>query len=163
MMDNQRRAQHIAHIKSLPNDLRNAVQGLNDEQLNTPYREGGWTVRQVVHHVADSHLNAITRMRLVLTEDHPTVKPYDQDAWARQPDYNLPIEPSLQILDGLHLRWSVLLEHVLAHEPESIWSRTALHPDNGMMTLDDFLVVYSNHGTNHVAQITGLRQQKGWS
>lgn len=157
-MTTQERNDRIARIKALPQNLRTAVDGLNDAQLDTPYRDGGWTVRQVVHHVADSHLNAITRMRLALTEEHPTIKPYDQDAWAQMSDYSLPLAPSLAVIDGVHTRWVHFLERV----PDGAWSRTALHPDNGTMSLERFLEVYANHGDDHVAQITGLRARNGW-
>jgi uncharacterized damage-inducible protein DinB len=157
-MTAQERNVRIARIKDLPQNLRNAVQGLNDEQLDTPYRDGGWTVRQVVHHVADSHLNAVIRMRLALTEENPTVKPYDQEAWARMSDYSLPTVPSLAVIEGVHTRWVHFLENL----PDAAWTRTALHPDNGVMSLEDFLEAYAYHGDNHVAQITGLRARKGW-
>lgn len=158
MLTNAERTDCIERIISLPKRLRAAVENLNDAQLDTPYREGGWTVRQVVHHVADSHLNAHTRTRLALTETAPTVKPYDQDAWALLPDYSLPLEVSLQIIDGIHIRWGVLWNNL----PESAFERTLHHPDNGAMTLGDVLQSYANHGDNHVKQITDLRGRKGW-
>ncbi len=148
----------ISRIKSVPERLRSAITDLNDDQLNTPYRDGGWTVRQVVHHLADSHLNAHTRTRLALTEDNPTIKPYDQDAWALLADYALPLESSLAIIDGLHFRWGILWESL----PEIAYLRTLYHPDNGAMTLDDLLRSYADHGDNHIKQIVDLRQCKGW-
>ncbi|MFY8001619.1 MAG: YfiT family bacillithiol transferase [Candidatus Kapaibacteriota bacterium] len=148
----------ISRIKSVPERLRSAIINLNDDQLNTPYRDGGWTVRQVVHHLADSHLNAHARTRLALTEDNPTIKPYDQDAWALLADYALPLESSLAIIDGLHFRWGVLWESL----PEGAYLRTLHHPDNGSMTLDDLLRSYADHGDNHIKQITDLRGRKGW-
>ncbi|MBL7991823.1 MAG: putative metal-dependent hydrolase [Candidatus Kapabacteria bacterium] len=158
MLTQVERTAHINSIKSLPQHLRSAVQNLTDTQLDTPYRDGGWTVRQVVHHLADSHLNAHTRTRLALTESTPTIKPYNQDAWALLADYALPIEISLQIIDGLHLRWSVLWESLSA----DAFTRTIHHPDNGIMSLDDILQSYARHGENHVKQIMDLRERKGW-
>lgn len=158
MLTQEQRQTYIADIKALPTNIRAAVAGLNNEQLDTPYREGGWTVRQVVHHLADSHINAYTRTRLLLTENHPTVKPYDQDAWALLADSRLPIDVSLNILDGVHERWGVTLDNL----KESDFTRTLNHPDNGTMSLDDLLKAYSSHGINHVKQITDLRTRQGW-
>ena len=158
MLTPSERQHCISRIKSLPERLRRATANLNDEQLNTPYRDGGWTVRQVVHHLADSHLNAHTRTRLALTENNPTIKPYDQDAWALLADYTLPLESSLAIIEGLHFRWGVLWESL----PESAYSRTLYHPENGSMKIDDLLQSYADHGDNHIKQITDLRQRKGW-
>lgn len=149
----------IAKIQQLPALVEAAVKGLNDDQLNTPYRQGGWTVRQVVHHLADSHLNAFVRMKLILTEERPTLKPYDQDDWARLADAaDAPVQSSLSIIRGLHDRWTVLLESV----PGSSWSRSAFHPEIGEVTLEHMLAMYANHGKHHVGQITGLRTAKGW-
>ncbi|KXK55060.1 MAG: putative metal-dependent hydrolase YfiT [Chlorobi bacterium OLB7] len=150
--------EQIAAINALPSQLRDAVAGLNDQQLDTPYRDGGWTVRQVVHHVADSHLNAFIRTKLMLAEDHPTLKPYNQDDWATLPDNQAPVEASLQLIDGLHQRWGMLMESLSDAE----WDRTAFHPENGVMTLHDIARTYGAHGQNHVAQITGLRERMGW-
>lgn len=153
------RKQLIDKIRNLPAQARDAVKGLNDEQLNTPYGEGKWTVRQVIHHLADSHMNAFVRTKLILTEDRPTLKPYNQDDWARTREAAAyPVESSLHILVGLHERWATLLDNV----PESGWSRTAMHPENGEMTLQRVLEVYSDHGEKHVRSITNLRQSKGW-
>lgn len=153
------RSELISKIKALPALVRGAVRGLNNEQLDTPYRQEGWTVRQVVHHLADSHLNAYIRMKLALTEDLPALKPYNQDEWAKLPDAaNTPIQNSLSILEGLHDRWSLLLESL----PESSWSRKAYHPEVGEMTVEDLLVTYAKHGENHVGQVTGLRVARGW-
>lgn len=148
----------IGKIASLPDELEAAVAGLDDAQLDTPYRDGGWTIRQVVHHLADSHSNALIRMKLVLTEDHPTLKPYDQDRWALLADAALPLAPSLTLLRGLHERWHALLEKM----PADAWSRAAHHPENGEMSLDDLLRVYAGHGRGHVGQIAGLRERKEW-
>jgi len=149
----------INQIKSLPLAVRAAVKDLNESQLKTPYREGGWTVRQVVHHMADSHLNAFIRMKLILTEENPTLKPYDQDKWAMLPDVaGTPIDESIVILEGLHTRWGVLLEG----QPESSWSRTAQHPEVGPVTLESMLKTYARHGEKHVEHITTLRKARGW-
>ena len=159
MLTTTERHERIESIKNLPAALEAAVKGLTDQQLDTPYREGGWTVRQVVHHLADSHLNAFIRMKLILTETNPTLKPYDQDSWAKLADtVTVPLAPSLGILRGLHERWYVLLNSM----PETAWLRKAIHPERGEVTLESILVTYSNHGVNHVEQITGLRKSKKW-
>ena len=142
-----------------PEALRAAVRGLADEQLDTPYRPGGWTVRQLVHHVADSHLNAYIRFKLGLTEDDPTIKPYDQDAWVTLPDSSLPVAVSLDLLDGVHTRLVALLRAT----PATSFSRIIQHPENGPMTLDQMLGIYSWHGRHHTAHITSLRDRMGWS
>ena len=152
------RTAKIARIAACPPALREAVGGLSDSQLDVPYREGGWTVRQVVHHLADSHANAYLRFRWVAAEDNTTIKTYDQETWAEFDDSKMPIEPSLTILDGLHERWS----HFLCTLPDSAWRRTANHPERGTISMDDLLDIYSEHGENHVKQITGLRERKGW-
>lgn len=151
--------ERIARIEALPSLLEAAVRGLNDSQLDTPYRDGGWTVRQVVHHLADSHMNAFIRAKLIVTEDNPTLKPYNQDDWAKTADAcRLPIQSSLMLVKVLHERWVALLKSL----PESAWSRTAQHPEMGPVTLERQLVIYSGHGDKHVGQITGLRTAKGW-
>jgi hypothetical protein len=158
MFTTDQRTAKIARIAACPPALRAAVEDLTDEQLDTPYRDGGWTVRQVVHHLVDSHANAFLRFRWVLAEDDTTIKTYDQDVWATLPDMKMPIEPSLRTLDGLHERWVYLLRSV----PEESWSRTAYHPEQGEVTLDDLLQTYSSHGDDHVKQITDLRERRGW-
>jgi hypothetical protein len=158
MTTTDQRTAKIARIAACPPVLRKAVGDLSDPQLDTPYRDGGWTVRQVVHHLADSHANAYLRFRWVIAEDRPTLKTYDQDVWAKFPDTELPLEPSLTILDGLHERWAFFLSSL----PEEAWSRKAIHPDHGEIALDDLLDIYSVHGDNHVRQITDLRGRKGW-
>lgn len=146
----------IAHT---PAKLRAAVKGLSDTQLDTPYRDGGWSVRQVVHHVPDSHLNSYIRFKLALTEDEPTIKPYAEDRWAELADSReTPIEVSLTMLDSLHDRWVRLLRSL---KPED-WTRTYRHPEMGSMTLEKTLALYSWHGRHHVAHITSLRQREGW-
>jgi DinB superfamily len=159
MLTTAERRDMIAKIRSLPAAVEAAVQDLNDAQLNMPYREAGWTIRQVVHHLADSHLNGFVRMKLILTEERPTLRPYDQDAWANTPDATaMPIQSSLAILEGLHERLRVLLESI----PESSFRRSAVHPEVGEVTLDDWLATLARHGENHLAQIASLRRAKGW-
>src|SRR6266540_4245876 len=153
------RRQSIAAIREAPAALRAAVRGLSDAQLNTPYREGGWTVRQVVHHVPESHMNAYIRFKLALTEDNPTIKPYMEDRWAQLPDcQSTPLETSLVLLDVLHQRWVTLLETM----KEIDFERPLVHPDIGQITLDRLLQTYAWHGAHHVAHITTLRSVKGW-
>lgn len=159
MLTTRQRTSLIEQIRSLPAALRSSVEGLTDKQLDTPYREGGWTPRQVVHHVADSHLNAFVRMKLILTEDHPSLKPYDQDAWAATTDGNQPpVAPSLAIVQGLHERWGMLMVSI----PDDAWTRAGRHPERGEVTLEDLLVTYASHGHKHVDQILGLRRARGW-
>jgi hypothetical protein len=158
MSTTDQRTAQIARIAACPAVLRKAVEGLSDEQLDTRYRDGGWTARQVIHHVADSHMNAFLRFRWVVAEDHPTIKTYDQDEWAKFSDLKLPVEPSLRILEGLHERWVVFLKSL----PEKAWSRKANHPEHGEITMDDLLGIYGKHGDNHAKQITDLRARQGW-
>jgi uncharacterized damage-inducible protein DinB len=146
-------------IAAAPAALRAAVRGLSDAQLDTPYRDGGWTVRQLVHHVADSHMQAYARVRLALTEQDPTIKPYDEAAWARLPDSAMPVEISLVLLERLHER----LIHLLRAIPEADFQRTLRHPENGPMTIDGLLNVYSWHGRHHVAHVTALRERMKWT
>lgn len=154
----QRRAS-IAIIAALPENLRSAVQGLTDKQVDTPYREGGWTVRQVVHHVADSHINAYVRTRLALTEDWPTVKAYDEKLWAELPDaHTLPVEVSLHLLEPLHRRWVALFQSLT----EDQWQRGYVHSENGRQKLAHVLQVYAWHCRHHVAHVTELRKRMGW-
>ncbi len=154
----QERTEQIAEIARLPAALRAAVQGLSDTQLDTPYREGGWSVRQVVHHVADSHVNAMIRFKWALTESDPTIKPYDEQAWAELPDSRLPIDVSLRLLDALHERWTALLRALPAED----FARPYQHPDTGPHTLDMALGVYGWHGRHHTAHVTQLRRRQGW-
>jgi hypothetical protein len=158
MSTTEQRSAKIARIGAAPPALRNAVKGLTDEQLDTPYRDGGWTCRQVIHHVADSHMNAFLRFRWVVSENHPTIKTYDQDEWAKFSDLGLPVEPSLQLVEALHTRWTNFLTSL----PDAAWSRTAVHPEHGEVTMEDLLDIYSEHGHNHAKQITDLRERKGW-
>jgi uncharacterized damage-inducible protein DinB len=153
------RAQFIANIEQTPAALRAAVKGLSPEQLDIPYREGGWTVRQVVHHVPDSHMNAYVRYKLALTEDDPTIKPYAEDRWANLADsQSTPVEVSLTLLDSLHSRWVQLLRSL---KPED-WKRTFRHPELGSVPLEKNLALYSWHGQHHVAHVTELRKRMGW-
>ena len=153
------RQQAIEIIAETPAKLRAAVEGLSPVQLDAPYRDGGWTVRQVVHHVPDSHLNAYVRCRLALTEMEPTIKPYEESAWAKLEDAaRSPIDVSLRLLEPLHERWVTLLRSVKAEE----FARTFRHPDQGVKTLDWLLFLYAWHGKHHTAHITELRKQKGW-
>jgi uncharacterized damage-inducible protein DinB len=149
----------IQEIEQAPARLRAAVDGLSDARLDTPYREGGWTIRQVVHHLPDSHMNAYVRFRLALTEDNPTIKPYDQSRWAELEDAKrAPIAPSLALLEGLHARWAVLLRSIGADD----FARTLEHPEHGTLTLDHLLAMYAWHGRHHLAHITSLRERLGW-
>jgi uncharacterized damage-inducible protein DinB len=149
----------IDEIAATPAKLRAAVAGLKDAQLDTPYREGGWTVRQVVHHIPDSHMNAYIRLRLALTETEPTIKPYEEGAWANLDDAkNAAVEVSLKLLEPLHERFVGLLR---AMKPEE-FGRTLRHPEHGVRTLDWLLFLYAWHGRHHAAHITELRKQKGW-
>jgi uncharacterized damage-inducible protein DinB len=158
MFNREERNSKIAEIRDAPPIIRAAVQGLNDEQLDTPYRDGGWTARQVVHHLADSHANAYLRFRWLATEDYPTIKTYDQDVWAALPDSRLPVGSSLKLLEGLHERWVAFLELL----PDEAWSRRGMHPERGEVTIDDLLEIYADHGAHHAGQITDLRARKGW-
>jgi uncharacterized damage-inducible protein DinB len=152
------RSAHIQALRLLPGQLRAAVSGLSDAQLNTPYREGGWTVRQTVHHLADSHANSFIRFKLALTEDWPTIKPYDEAAWARLADSETPIEGSLMFIDALHERWVALLESMT----EQDFQKGFVHPVNGRQNLERALAIYEWHGRHHTAHITGLRTRNGW-
>lgn len=156
--DDKRRT-FIRRIAETPSALRAAIAGLDDRQLDTPYRPEGWTVRQVVHHVPDSHMNAYVRFKLALTEDNPTIRPYDEAAWARVADTaRTPPEISLQLLEALHRRWVVLLETL---QP-SDFVRPLQHPESGPLTVDKLLQIYAWHGRHHVAHITALRTREGW-
>ena len=154
-----KRQKAIDAIACAPKNLREAVRGLNGAQLDTPYREGGWTVRQVVHHVPDSHMNAYIRLKLALTEDSPTIKSYDETSWAKLGDTTSgAIEPSQTLLDALHERWDLLWRTL---KPED-FSRKLVHPEHGERTVDWLLFVYEWHGRHHTAHITELRKQKAW-
>ena len=182
-MTAEQRARFVDQIAELPSLLRRAVEGLSPEQLDTPYRPGGWTVRQVVHHVPDSHLNAYARMKLALTEDLPTVKTYNQEGWLAVTDLNVPIGASLSLLDGLHALWAGMLRSL----SEEQWQRGFIHPElagaaaqqggrrdepwrrafmadaRGMITVQALLPTYAWHGRHHAAHITRLRERMGWT
>jgi hypothetical protein len=152
------RVEAIEAIAALPGKMRAAVSGLSELQLDTPYRPGGWTVRQVVHHVPDSHINAYTRLKLAITENNPTIKPYDQDAFAQLPDQRMPIDVSLSLLDALHARWTTVLR---ALTPDQ-FARPMFHPEIGPITVDYLVQLYSWHSRHHVAHIMRLREREGW-
>jgi uncharacterized damage-inducible protein DinB len=154
----QRRTEAIAEIASTPKKLRAAVAGLNDAQLDTPYREGGWTVRQVIHHVPDSHMNAFIRLRLALTENNPTIKTYEESEWAKLADAKAPIAVSQALLDNLHERWDIVWRSL----KEADYSRPLVHPESGPKNIHWLLFIYEWHGKHHTAHITTLRQQKSW-
>lgn len=155
----EQKREFLSNIEQTPARLRAAVKGLSEQQLDTPYRPDGWTVRQVVHHVPDSHLNAYVRFKLALTEDEPTIKPYAEDRWAELADTkSTPIDVSLSMMDLLHDRWIRLLRSL---QPED-WKRTFRHPEMGVVSLEKNLALYSWHGRHHVAHITALRERNGW-
>src|SRR5579864_1069823 len=155
----EERKRYITEIAEAPAKLRSAVGGLSDQQLDTPYRPGGWTVRQVVHHVPDSHLNSYVRFRLALTEEEPTIKAYFEDRWAELPDARTaPVEISLRLLECLHARWVGLLRSLTDAE----WKRTFRHPELGPISLEQNAALYAWHGRHHVAHILNLRERMGW-
>jgi hypothetical protein len=155
----QQRRASIAVIAALPENLRSAVHSLTDAQIDTPYREGGWTVRQLVHHVADSHINAYVRTRRALTEDWPTVNAYDENLWAQLYDaHTMPISVSLDLLEALHRRWVVLFESLTDEQ----WQRGYVHSENGRQRLAEVLQAYAWHCRHHVAHVTELRKRMGW-
>jgi hypothetical protein len=155
----QQREAFLDQIAQTPGNLRAAVKGFSDPQFDTPYRPEGWTVRQVVHHVPDSHLNSYVRFKLALTENEPTIKTYAEDRWAELADTKAtPVEVSLTLLDSLHDRWVRLLRSLTAED----WRRTFRHPELGAMTLEKTLALYAWHGRHHVAHITELRKRMSW-
>jgi hypothetical protein len=149
----------IEQIADAPARLRAAIHGLADSQLDTPYRPGGWTVRQLAHHVPDSHINSYVRFRLALTEDQPVIKPYEEARWAELPDARTaPVEVSLALLENLHARWVPLLRSLSTAD----WKRSFRHPELGLVSLENNAALYAWHGRHHVAHITALRQRLGW-
>lgn len=155
----EQQRQAIDEIAQTPARLRTALNGLSDRQLDTPYRDGGWTLRQVAHHVPDSHMNSYIRFKLALTEDDPTIKTYMEERWAEMPEAkHAPIEMSLALLDSLHERWVMMLRKL----SEEDWKRTFHHPALGPMTLDKNLALYAWHGRHHVAHASALREKMGW-
>ena len=155
----EERGSLIDQIAATPENMRAAVSGLSNEQLDTPYRPDGWTVRQVVHHVPESHLNSYIRFKLAITEDQPTIKPYFEDRWAQLPDALVsPIEPSLDLLDALHQRWVWFLRSLKDED----FDRTFQHPEQGLVSLNKNVALYAWHGRHHVAHITSLRERENW-
>ena len=155
----QELAVFLDQIAETPARMRASIAGLSDSQLDTPYRPGGWTVRQLAHHVPDSHINSYTRFRLALTEDNPVIKPYEEARWAELSDARtMPVEPSLRLLESLHARWVSLLRS-LSHTD---WKRTFRHPELGPVRLEQNAALYAWHGRHHVAHITSLRERMGW-
>jgi hypothetical protein len=153
------RVTYVNRIAACPAELRRAVAGLSDAQLDTPYRPGGWTIRQVVHHVPDSHMNAYVRIKLALTEDEPTIRTYEEARWAELPEARTaPPELSLSLLEALHARWTLLLRSLDAAR----FARAFLHPDFGRMTVDTATAMYAWHSLHHVAHVTSLRAREGW-
>jgi uncharacterized damage-inducible protein DinB len=148
----------LSTLAELPSQLRNAVDDLDQGQLDTPYRDGGWTVRQLVHHIADSHMNAVVRVRMALTEDWPVVTPYDEKGWAMLHDYSAPVEWSLELVESLHARWVLLLQSLSAEQ----WQRGFKHPKMGPMTIEVATMLYAWHSRHHVAHITHLRAREDW-
>jgi len=149
----------ITEIESLPQRLSEAVKGLSEKQLQTPYRPDGWTVQQVVHHIADSHMNAYIRFKLALTENNPLIKPYDEKLWAELPDSNLTdINVSLELINALHKRWTTLLRQL----DEKELNKEFLHPESGMKKLKESISHYAWHGNHHLAHITSLKQRMNW-
>lgn len=158
-LDPEGRARAIDIVAATPSRLRQAVRGLSNEQIETPYRPGGWTVRQVVHHVPDSHLNAYCRFKLALTENEPTIKPYEENLWAQLPDVQaVPIETSLTLLDTVHERWVAILRGM----KPSDFDRMLVHPESGRQSLDQMLALYAWHGPHHIAHVNKLRERMGW-
>ena len=149
----------IGDIAAAPARMRGAVAGLTNAQLDTPYREGGWTVRQVVHHVPDSHMNSYIRFKFALTEHEPTIKPYDEGVWANLIDARTAaVDPSLDLLEGLHHRWAILLRSLTEDDVK----RKFHHPELGTVSIDQYIALYAWHSKHHVAHITALRERKGW-
>jgi len=152
------RAEFIRIIADLPKKITEAVNGLNDEQLDTPYRPKGWTVRQTVHHVADSHINSLCRFKLAMTEENPTIRPYFENLWAELADSKLPISVSLRIIEGIHERWTALLESLTDDD----FQKTLVHPESGEWTVEKFLALYAWHSRHHTAHIRRLCERNGW-
>lgn len=155
----QERRSRIAVIDELPGKIAAAVAGLSDAQLDTPYRPDGWTVRQTVHHLADSHSNSLTRFKLALTEDTPpTIKPYYEERWAELADSKLPVDVSLAMIEAIHVRWSTLLRSM----SDADFQKSFIHPETGEWTLEAALALYAWHSLHHTAHITHLRERNGW-
>ena len=158
-LTDEERRKKIDEIEQAPARLRAAVEDLTEEQLDTPYRPEGWTVRQVAHHVPDSHMNAYIRFKLALTEEEPPIKTYEEALWAKLPDTaSVPVEVSLVLLESVHRRWVAILRSMSATD----FDRTLRHPDHGTINLNQLLCLYAWHGRHHVAHVTGLRERMGW-
>lgn len=158
-LDSTPRNEHIQTIAELPANMSAAVSGLSAEQLDTPYRSAGWTLRQTVHHLADSHINSFCRFKLALTEDEtPTIRPYYEDRWAELPDSEMPVDVSLNIIDGVHRRWTSLLQSMT----DADFERRFNHPESGEWTLEKALAMYAWHSRHHTAHITNTRERNGW-
>ena len=149
----------VYEIKTLPEKLVKTVTSLSDKQLDTPYRENGWTIRQVIHHIADSHINGYTRIKLALTEEKPTIKPYQQESWAELLDSSLPVEVSLKLIEALHQRWSYLLKSL----NKKHLNKELNHPSSGTVILKHLIGHYAWHGNHHLAHITTLKKRKNWT
>jgi hypothetical protein len=154
----EEKRQHLRDISEMPAKLRTAVAGLAPQHLDIPYREGGWTIRQIVHHIPESHMNSYVRFKLALTEDQPTIKPYDEKLWAETPDSTGPIEMSLDLAEALHSRWTLLLNSMT----DADFEKTIRHPEIGVLKLKSLLAGYGWHSRHHVAQIVATRQRMGW-
>ncbi|HXH69035.1 MAG TPA: putative metal-dependent hydrolase [Pyrinomonadaceae bacterium] len=155
----EQRKQFIKEIAELPNALRQAVENLSDGQIDTPYRPEGWTVRQVIHHVGDSHMNSFIRFKLALSEDNPTIHPYAENLWAETAEYKMPVEVSLDLIDSIHQRWATLLNSMSDED----FARTINHPETGVWTLGNLLGMYVWHGKHHAAHIDNLKKRNGWN
>jgi hypothetical protein len=157
---NDRKNQWLQDLRILPDQLEQSILNMDEKQLDIPYREGGWTIRQLIHHVADSHINAYIRFKLALTEDNPTIKPYDQEAWVALDDVqSVPINISLTLLHALHTRWYAALRNL----PDDSWQRTVFHPEQKKnISLWYLLGSYAWHGKHHVAHVNRLRESRGW-
>lgn len=155
----EKRRRWIATLAEAPTVIAASVAGLADAQLDTPYRDGGWTPRQVVHHLADAHMNGFVRFKLALTEEEPAIKTYEEDLWGETADVrHAPVDLSLRLLEALHARWTILLESL----PEERFDRAFRHPQRGVMTIDKAIQLYAWHGAHHAAHVTGLRAGRGW-
>jgi len=152
------RLRDIDRVNVAPDNLRTAVAGLNEDQIDTPYRSGGWTIRQVVHHLPDSHVDSYMRLKLALTEDAPLIRTFEEAQWAELPDSKSPIDLSLNLLESLHRRWVYLWNALDEHQ----WSRELEHPESGAMRVDQLLSLYAWHSDHHIAHITTLRKREGW-
>lgn len=158
-LDAQERAAAVAVIAAAPEKVRAAVQGLSDAQLDTPYRPGGWTVRQVVHHLPDSHVNAYVRCKLAITEENPTIRPYEEAQWAELPEAkSAPVSVSLALLDALHTRWVLALQGLTPAD----WQRPMVNPETGAFTMEQLVALYAWHCRHHTGHITSLREREGW-